>query len=750
MKTSIEIKTKLTQPFQTILLSLLLMAVPQRNYAASGDVDLSFDPGSTVNGTVNAVVVQSDGKVLIGGQFTTVHGVLRNCVARLNSDGSTNTNFLAVPGLAGNTYGNPVVNCLALQNDGKILVGGSFIITNGIVGTNLMRLNADGSQDNTFSAQVSGPGVYDLWGGSVNSLLLVAGGKILVAGEFTSVNGTARTSIARLDPNGALDTTYYTSLGTSFYQPYVNAAALQGDGKIVIGGNFNQVNGTTQNYLARLNADGSPDTSFISRLGSNDGGTVQSILCQTNGRILIGGVFSAINGVPHTGIARLNADGSTDESFQATAGWVYAITVQPDDKIVIGGGLFNGSDKAVAARLNADGSLDNSFSFPAVASGGTIYTIAMQSDGRMILGGSFITVRNNLVRMNSDGSVDDSFDNGPTGPNWSISSLAIQPDQKILIGGSFNAVSGVTRNHLARLNPDGSLDTSFFQGMAGINVEGGGIISCLALQDDGRILVAGSIGSFNGTIVGNLVRLNPDGSLDNSFLQGSGTDATAGQIYSLAVQKDGKILIGGSFATVNGTPRNYIARLNSDGSLDATFLQGMTGADNEITSLALQSDGRILIAGFFSRVNGVFENGIARLNSDGSLDTAFFANPVSTGGARGVAVQPDGRIVIGGMLTSINGIGVTNFARLLPNGSRDSSFSFSGRFQHMSFVSFTFQHDGKILIMTTAPGRFFRLNTDGSVDNTFFGSQTGPNFAAGCAAFQNDGKLLDRWKLHVS
>ena len=175
----------------------------------------------------------------------------------------------------------------------------------------------------------------------------------------------------------------------------------------------------------------------------------------------------------------------------------------------------------------------------------------------------------------------------------------------------------MSRNHIARLNADGSLDGTFLNGLAGAN----SFVRALAVQPDGRVLIGGEFTTVNGASRNRIARLNVDGSLDTTFLNGlAGADSL---VRSLAVQPDGRVLIGGSFATVNGVSRNRTARLNADGSLDATFLIGVAGVDSLVCSLALQDDGRVLIAGNFTTVNEVSRNRIARLNASGSLDTSF-------------------------------------------------------------------------------------------------------------------------------
>ena len=373
------------------------------------------------------------------------------------------------------------------------------------------------------------------------------------------------------------------------------------------------------------------------------------------------------------GIARTNLNGSLDPSLDpgtgaVAMGIVHVVARQNDGRILLAG-LFNGYNNASRngiVRANNDGSLDSSFN-PGTGFGqtGNVGVIAIQPDGKVLLGGGFSNYngvsRANLARVNSDGILDTSFDSGANAP---VQSLAIQPDGKILIGGFFTTYFGVSRNGIARLNSDGTLDLSFNPGSGLPNA----LVNAIAIQSDGRILIAGSFSSYNGINRQSLVRVNNDGSLDAAF-----NPATISQpLYAIAIQSDGKILLGG-FQTIiysNGVGRNSIARLNIDGSLDTSFDPGSGTFDPvaeeapEVFALAVQSDGRIVIGGLFTLYNGVTRNGIARINSDGSLDTSF--DP-GTGASwvQTLALQPDGKILLGGPFRDYNRVNRRGIARLI-------------------------------------------------------------------------------------
>ena len=694
-------------------LQLTLLACPSR--AAPGDVDLSFDPGSGIDGPVSTVAVQADGKLIIGGSFRTANGLVRPGIARLHADGSGDASFDPV------TAANDVYSRAVLQSDGKVLVSGDFAMINGTGRTLIARLNGDGSRDGSFDAAI---GKLSDASGYLGWLAVQPDGKVLITGSFTTVTSTNRTFAARLHSDGSLDSSFSPLTDVvGIGSVYVGSTTIQPDGKILIGGQFTTLNGAARNGLARLNADGSLDLSFnpvsgINRLGTStavlgDGklliagyfyntatGTrqyvsrlnangsvdssynsnipyspyyarVYSIALQPDGKLLVGGNFTEVNGTPRNGIARLNANGTLDSSFNPGTGVdqsVNTIALQEDGKVLIGGPFsgVNGTARPYLARLNVNGSVDSSFK-PGSGIADTrasLWAVAVQPDGKVLIGGSFTSVsqasHSGIARLRTDGSLDSSF-NAITDGNGAVLSLAVQPDGKVLIGGTFTTVNTISRNRIARLNADGSLDPTFDPGFGPSN----NVLS-LALQPDGKVLIGGLFGTVNGNATrGGFARLNADGSLDTTFAS-SIFAGDAGSVYAITVQPDGKIIRGGQ----------HLARVDATGSLDQTFDPG-AGPSGWVFSVVLQSDGRVLIGGLFGTVNGTVRTGLARLNADGSLDGGF--DPAVSGGVDGtevesLALQPDGKVLVGGNFTMVNGTARHSLARLNPDGSLDSSF----------------------------------------------------------------------------
>ncbi len=667
-----------------------------------GDIDPTFNPGSGANNTVGQLETQSTGKIIASGTFTQYSGVVRNRIARLNSDGSLDLTFDAGTAIPGNP------NTIFVQPDDKILVAGHYNPPTGGTFPYFIRLNQDGSPDPSFNTGSNAINIY--------TISIQPDNKLIVCGSYSTFNGTPANSVVRLNPNGSIDPTFSSGLVATAL-PY--NSTIQPDGKILITGAFPIPGGSLPNKgVIRLNTDGSQDLTF-NGFGFNT--QPYHILRQADGKFIISGIFSSYNGTPVGPVMRLNADGSLDNpgSIGGNAarmrptntgklmvcgfligGYGYkgiarmdqnsllidttfnvsstlirgandavrCVALQPDNKIVIGGvfDVYNGMNRNQFARLNPNGGIDPTFNI-GTGPNADVISMRVQPDGKIVIGGGFgfynSVSRLRIARILPDGSVDMSFNPG-TGANNIVVSTELQPDGKILIGGFFTTYNGTSSNRLARLNSDGSYDGTF-----NIGTGANGSVYATPVQTDGKIIVAGTFTTFNGVSYNRILRLNADGTIDNSFTIGTGA---SGSIYVALIQPDGKIIIGGQFTSYNGTARKNIARLNSDGTLDLTFDPG-TGVNNNINTISLQSDGKIIIGGQFSNYNGIARSGIARVNTDGSLDLTFNpGNGINSGGVWGSSIQPDGNIVITGGFTEYNGVLRNRITRLL--NSCPSSF----------------------------------------------------------------------------
>jgi uncharacterized delta-60 repeat protein len=272
------------------------------NINIDGSLNTNFNP--TNNGTIYFTAVQSDGKILVGGSFTLFNGVTANSIVRINQDGTTDTTFNSGTGF------DSVVNCITIQPNGQILLGGFFTTYNGGTANRIIRLNSDGSKDTSF---VYGTGFNN----TTYQILLLSNGQIYVSGLFNTYNGGfGNVNLIRLNSNGSKDTTF--SSGVPNFSG-INALSLQSDNKLIVGGAFTTWSGNTAGHIIRLNTNGSVDTTFNSGTGFD--ATILSTAIMSNGQILCGGQFTSYNGTTSNYIARLNSSGSYDTAWNIGSGF---------------------------------------------------------------------------------------------------------------------------------------------------------------------------------------------------------------------------------------------------------------------------------------------------------------------------------------------------------------------------------------------------------------------------------------------
>ncbi|MBO9582791.1 MAG: T9SS sorting signal type C domain-containing protein [Flavobacterium sp.] len=629
-----------------------------------GSIDESFNTGTGFNGKIYASCLQSDGKIIVGGNFTSYNGISAGRIIRLNEDGSYDSSFNT---MVAATTG--IVYDIALQPDGKIIIVGSFTKYNAITVNRVARLLSNGTLDSTF---LTGSGSTL----NITHVKVLSDEKILLTGNFTTFNGIAANRIIRLNSNGTFDSGFNTGTG---FNDDVNAIALQSDGKMVLGGNFTLFSNSIANRIIRLNEDGTIDESFVSGSGFSKEG-VQTIRINANGEIMVGGSFTGFyNTTEVTRVISLQPDGAVKPNFDIGSGpasaSVFALEFDEEDNWFIGGSfsVFNGQNQGRLAKINREGEHDISYLASGIGFDNSVLSILPLPNKKTIVGGNFKKfngkVAPKIACLLENGMSDPVFKATNSGSNNVVKASILQNDGNIILGGNFTKYNDLTYNRLVRIFPDGKIDHSFNTG-DGFNAQ----VYSLAIQSDQKIIVAGSFTKYNGSTINanRMVRLLPDGTKDPSFNIGSGADGT---IESVVLQSDGKILVGGHFKTFNGMPFAGLLRLNSDGSIDGNFRIG-NGFDKYVYAIALQSDNKIIVGGSFLTFDGISQKRITRLNSDGSLDKAFASGlGFSKGDVRVILVQPDDRILVGGTFSgTYNTISSSRLIRLLASGSLDNSF----------------------------------------------------------------------------
>jgi uncharacterized delta-60 repeat protein len=679
-------------------------------------IDTTFNMGSGSNNSIFASAIDENGKILIGGNFTSYSGSSQNYITRISTNGTRDTTFNI-----GSGFNNQVYSILPVSQS-KVLVGGLFTTYSGSVYNCLTRINSNGTVDGTFSNPLLNTTVY--------TVATQSDGKIIVGGDFT-VTTYPEPFLAKITPQFDPDTTFNSGAGPS---SNVYTFATQSDGKIIMGGNFTSYSGSTSNRIVRLNTDGSIDTSFnIGTQGFN--GDIYAVKVQPDSKILVGGNFTTYSGsAAQNRIIRLNSNGTIDATFVKGTGFnsglVYDLQLQSDGKIIAVGTwtlTYSGSSAIRIARINTSGSLDTTFNSGTTGLGGTPHSAQIQNDGKIIVVGASGTYSGSAAqrirRINTNGTLDTTFNIGAAGLNGTTYRAIIQPDQKIVVLGAFTSYSGSSVNRITRINTNGTRDTTFNVGTGFDSVTT--IPSALELDSSGSIYAgsnfltysgstayyfvkispSGSIvtgsgnyngftnfvnallvdstgsvyagGAFTGLLSPNprIVRLNTDGTKDTSFQVGTGFNTT---VNSLVVQSDDKIVVGGNFTTYSGSSNNYIVRLDSNGTKDTSFNMG-SGSNNEIYKVALQSDNKILVGGEFTTYSGSTQNYITRLNTDGTRDTTFNigtgANAYALNTISDIKQDQSGNIHYANRgMTFYSGSSVTGYVKLTSNGSIDPTF----------------------------------------------------------------------------
>jgi uncharacterized delta-60 repeat protein len=651
-----------------------------------GSIDRGFAPITTCDYSLfNAVAIQSDDKIVASGRCG-LGSVVRLLTARFNVDGSLDTTF-GTGGVSRVQIGNSAAaSDVRIQTDGKIVVGGS--VPQGLA---IIRLRSDGLLDTSFDTDGGVIVPAGTAGLIARSLVIQNDAKILVAcspnnggavsGDFTMI---------RLNENGSFDNTFgFNGKVVTAFNPGASSsfsAAIRDNGRIIAVGGFSSVNGDVA--LVQYGSDGRIDFSFGEngkvKTGEFAGsGSLRKIHTQTDGKIVAVG-SSALKGT-NLGtftVVRVNSDGTTDDTFglngrilpiPLVSSNAYDLAIQNDGKILVVGYLeFGPTLELVVARFNVNGSLDDTFDGDGIAkhdfgsansfAGNTDYSIALQNDGKIVvstsLGGYY-----GIIRYNIDGTLDNSFgSNGVVRTAIGVGSsfpysIVIQNDGKILAAGS-SYIGNAPKHIVVRYETDGTLDNSF--GLSGIATNTAlKQAYSIAVQTDGKIVsCADSSFSIGGNTRADiaLARFNTNGGLDptfgiNGIVLTNVANSNDDRCSDLALQLDGKIVVVGD--TKSSSSHNkfdfVIARYNSNGSLDNTSSRGdsanlwgtngiivndATRKIDSLSSVVIQADGKIVAGGI---ANGNF--GFVRYigNVSPTAANASISGRVKTSSGRGIS-----------------------------------------------------------------------------------------------------------------
>ncbi len=629
----------------------------------SGSIDTSFNMGAGFNNIVRSMATQSDGKIIVGGDFSLYSGSATNWLIRLNTDGTKDTTF-TTPVL------NQAVYSIAVQSDDKIIIGGAFTTVSGVSSVRIARLDVNGARDATFNV---GAGANQI----VRQIAIQSDGKAVIVGAHTSYSGSAVNRITRINTNGTRDTTF--NIGTGLANAAYNVS-IQSDGKILTTGDFVSYSGSTNNRIVRINTDGTKDTTYTLGTGFNNSVYISNL--RSDGKLVVAGTFTTYSGSTNNYIVCINTDGTKDTAFNVgtglNVGWGgglnNSIAFDSEDNTYLASDnlSYSGSFVPRIFKVKDDGTLDPTYD-PGI--GLSRFAIAnLISGSRLYTAGLFVNYQTpgapGIAMISDSATLSSSFNPG-IGFNGDVYTIARQSDGKVIAGGAFTNYSGSTSTRLVRINTDGTLDTTFNVGTAGAT----NLVYDLAVQTDDKVVVGGTFTSYSGssTFTTRLMRLNTNGTQDLTYNTGVGLNS-----YPLTVlpTADGKVLVLGLFTTYSGSTVNYITRTNADGTRDTTFNTGTGfGIGQFLYSAVTQSDGKYIVGGNFNIYSGSSIRGVARINTDGTLDTTFNTGNGPNTVVSAVAMQSDGKVVVGGQFTTFSGSSVNHLVRLNSDGSRDLTFN---------------------------------------------------------------------------
>ncbi len=633
-------------------LFLILLLLSAWQVANAQAVDPTFNASVLRYGTVSSAATLPNGQVVLLGNQLYTNGTLTGSLVRLLPTGEFDEAFFQHTGLVDcglvdeiSPY-RPLVR--AYPDGGLLLVGA--IATQQASGY-VLRLLPTGEVDPTFQL----PSTVPL--PNIRTAAIQADGKVLLAGTINSYFGAP--CLLRLNADGSLDPTFNAAL-TLTSTDYVQALAVQPDGRILVAGHFAK----PATGLVRLLPTGEVDSSFQPQVAA--GGIVEEVLCRPNGRVLVAGRSSLVLRGRKGSVQQLLADGQLDTAFDPAPTAAYNLVRVGDNRrlhLLPGGRLcvLPAAPAPAAVFLLPNGQLDPArppvLSWPL----NSLTAATPDSAGQLVLSGTYRHrggPPSNLVRLLRTGRVDAGF-----GPQLcqlgTVRSMLEQLGLGVVVAGSFDLVNGTPTPNLARLLPGTStVDTAFSRRIPRV-----GPLEVLALHKPANYLVASGFQTVNERSWSGVIRLYPDGRLDTLFRRWPGGYASS----SLAVLADGRVMVAGPLGY--GISSQGVGQLLPNGDANYSFVLAQSTSLGTPVRLLAQPDGRILLLGSSQSV---------RVQADGRYDPTF--NPTVLNSARNVLpeaaiLQPDGRITLCGQMPPDASNTRNGVVRLLPDGQRDVSLA---------------------------------------------------------------------------
>lgn len=680
------------------------------------------------NGQVLTMIVDSDGARYIGGNFTHVATSREPYFVKLTASGAKSSDFTLGSGFNGQVKG------AARLNDGSLIVVGDFTRYRGQVANRVAKIDATGTLDTTFNPQTGANGAN-----ATVSAVAVTGNSIFLGGAFTQYRGTTANYVTRLDLTGAKDATFSPTSGANGTNAAVNALATDGL-SLFMGGAFTQYRGGAANRLAEVTLDGALDTTFNPASGGNGASDVVNALATDGASLFVGGAFTQIRGATANRLAKVDLAGSLDTTFNPAIGFngtnntVNSLSL--DGSYLYAGGAFTQYRSTAAnylLKVDLDGAKDTTFNPNSGVNGvnGAVNSV-FASGGVVYAGGAFTLYRNGtalrLVKASAAGVLDTTF-NPATGANGADNLVytIVGHADGIYAGGAFGHYRpAYAVNYVARIKPDGTLDTSFSPtaGTGGTN----NVVRALALQGS-TLYIGGDFTQYRSTAANRVTKVDKySGTKDATFSPNSGANGVNSSVYALAAD-DTYVYVGGTFTQYRGSNANYITKLDGSGGQDNTFGRS-NGTSSSVYALLLRGDA-LYLGGAFTQYRSAAANRVTKVDkTSGDKDDTFSPNSGANGTNSLVyALAASGsHLYLGGSFTSYRGTAANYVTKVdLASGVKDTTFSpasgangASTQVNSLAFVGTSLYVGGNFTLYRGAAANYVaRVSEVGTLDTTF-------------------------------
>lgn len=543
--------------------------------------------------------------------------------------------------------------------------------------------------------------------GAVFAVARQPNGGIVIGGDFSHVNGVRRERLARLLPSGALDPAWNPEVDGNVY-----TLAVDADGDIYVGGSFRRLDGVERNHLAKVSGagDGQVDAVWNPILGPIFQ-HVMALAVDAQGAAFVGGSFAGISGEPRQNLAKILPTGEVDPDWSPGSFCsISAMALDHANNQIYVAGCF---DMGAVTRIETGGFGQIDPLWAPTPNGG-VDALAIHDDSIFIAGG-FSHIGGEDVRILAKVSM---FGTGGADPFWqpvttnappttTVGALAVDPAGYLYVGGEFEEIGGAARKNAARIDMDGlgasdltwnpgfdarvraiqplpaggvvvagnfsAVGTETRWGLAMIDdagavadreISAGRTASALAMvrQSDGGLILGGRFKAANGVLRNNLVRLQPNGLLDEDW-----SPSVDDAVYTLAVDANDDVFVGGAFSAIDGHPRHYLAKVaGHSGAVDPIW---NPAADNIVGQLVVHGGGIVIAAGGFEQMGGLPRNGLAKLSSTGSGLVDPLWDPSPGFSIYDMVVSESGALYVGGPFNAIGGHTRRGLAKLSIHGS---------------------------------------------------------------------------------